>query len=363
MKKKHNENKLRESGYKIRKHQHFRQSRKWDSQCRDKESKMDHLKIKQLSERVKSNIQKVIVGKGEVIDELLIALFASGHILLEDVPGMGKTLMAKAMARSLDLTFRRIQFTPDLLPTDISGLNYFNQKAGEFVFRPGPVFTNILLADEINRATPRTQSSLLECMEERQVTIDGETQALDRPFLVIATQNPVETQGTFPLPEAQLDRFLLKIKMGYPSTEEGLEVLQRFRGRQPLEEIGKVASKEEIREAQQSYSDLYVSGDILKYIMDIVERTREHPDLILGVSPRGSQALLKCVQVHAILNGREYVSPDDVKAMVKPVLAHRIILRNTSRIKENYNEQVLDRILREIPVPSEEELTEEGRHA
>ncbi|HBG75420.1 MAG TPA: magnesium chelatase, partial [Clostridiales bacterium] len=258
---------------------------------------MDHLKIKQLSERVKSNIQKVIVGKGEVIDELLIALFASGHILLEDVPGMGKTLMAKAMARSLDLTFRRIQFTPDLLPTDISGLNYFNQKAGEFVFRPGPVFTNILLADEINRATPRTQSSLLECMEERQVTIDGETQALDRPFLVIATQNPVETQGTFPLPEAQLDRFLLKIKMGYPSTEEGLEVLQRFRGRQPLEEIGKVASKEEIREAQQSYSDLYVSGDILKYIMDIVEKTREHPDLILGVSPRGSQALLKCVQV------------------------------------------------------------------
>ena len=207
---------------------------------------MDHSKIKQLSERVKSNIQKVIVGKGEVIDELLTALFASGHILLEDVPGMGKTLMAKAMARSLDLTFRRIQFTPDLLPTDISGLNYFNQKAGEFVFRPGPVFTNILLADEINRATPRTQSSLLECMEERQVTIDGETRALVRPFLVIATQNPVETQGTFPLPEAQLDRFLLKIKMGYPSTEEGLEVLRRFRGRQPLEEIGKVASKEEI---------------------------------------------------------------------------------------------------------------------
>ena len=323
---------------------------------------MDHSKIKQLSERVKSNIQKVIVGKGEVIDELLIALFASGHILLEDVPGMGKTLMAKTMARSLDLTFRRIQFTPDLLPTDISGLNYFNQKAGEFVFRPGPVFTNILLADEINRATPRTQSSLLECMEERQVTIDGETRALDRPFLVIATQNPVETQGTFPLPEAQLDRFLLKIKMGYPSTEEGLEVLKRFRGRQPLEEIGKVASREEIREAQQSYSDLYVSGDILKYIMDIVEKTREHPDLILGVSPRGSQALLKCVQVHAILNGREYVSPDDVKAMVKPVLAHRIILRNTSRIKENYSEQVLEQILREIPVPSEEELTEEGRH-
>lgn len=324
---------------------------------------MDYLKIQQLSEKVKANIQKVIVGKGEVIDQLMIALIASGHILLEDVPGMGKTLLAKSAARSLDLEFRRIQFTPDLLPTDISGLNYYNQKLGEFIFRPGPVFTNILLADEINRATPRTQSSLLECMEERQVTIDGETRALDRPFMVIATQNPVEIQGTFPLPEAQLDRFLLKVKMGYPSTEEGMEVLRRFKSKQPLEEIEKVASLEEILDAQRSYSQTYVSDDVLKYMMDIVEKTRKHPDLILGVSPRGSQALLKCVQVHAILNGRDYVSPDDVKAMVKPVLGHRIILKNTSRIKENYNEQILDQIVREIPVPAEEKLIKKGMEA
>jgi MoxR-like ATPase len=321
---------------------------------------MDYLEIQQLSEKVKANVQKVIVGKSDVIDQLMTALIASGHILLEDVPGMGKTLLAKSAARSLDLEFRRIQFTPDLLPTDISGLNYYNQKAGEFIFRPGPVFTNVLLADEINRATPRTQSSLLECMEERQVTIDGETRVLDQPFIVIATQNPVEIQGTFPLPEAQLDRFLLKIKMGYPSTEEGMEVLRRFKSKQPLEEIEKVASREEILEAQRSYSQVYVSDDVLKYMMDIVEKTRKHPDLILGVSPRGSQALLKCVQVHAILRGRGYVSPDDVKAMIKPVLGHRIILKNTSRIKENYNEQILDQIVREIPVPAEEKLIKKG---
>jgi MoxR-like ATPase len=324
---------------------------------------MDYSQIRQLSENVKANVQKVIVGKDKVIDQLMIALIASGHILLEDVPGMGKTLLAKATARSLDLEFKRIQFTPDLLPTDISGLNYFNQKSGEFVFQPGPVFTNVLLADEINRATPRTQSSLLECMEERQVTIDGETRVLAQPFMVIATQNPVEIQGTFPLPEAQLDRFLLKIKMGYPSTEEGIEVLRRFKSRQPLEEIKKVASREEILEAQRQYSSTYVSDDILKYIMDIVERTRKHPDLILGVSPRGSQALLKCVQVHAILNGRDYVTPDDVKAMVKPVLAHRIILKNTSRLKENYNEQILDQILNTTPVPAEDKLINKGMEA
>ncbi|NLB41708.1 MAG: MoxR family ATPase [Clostridiales bacterium] len=321
---------------------------------------MDFHEIQSLSEKIKLNVQKVIVGKSEVIDHLMIALIVSGHILLEDVPGTGKTLLAKSVARSLNVEFKRIQFTPDLLPTDISGLNYYNQKAEEFVFRPGPVFSNILLADEINRATPRTQSSLLECMEEYQVTIDGETRPLDRPFLVIATQNPVETQGTFPLPEAQLDRFLLKMKMGYPSTEEGMEVLKRFKENQPLEEIEPVATKEEILEAQRNYSNTYVSDDILQYIMDIVERTRKHSDVVLGVSPRGSQALLKCVQAHAILKGRSYVTPDDVKAMVKPALAHRIILKNTSRLKENYNEQILDQIIRDTPVPSEENLMKKG---
>jgi MoxR-like ATPase len=289
---------------------------------------MEFREIKLLSEKMKANVQKVIVGKDEVIDLLMIALIASGHVLLEDVPGMGKTLLAKSLARSLDLEFKRIQFTPDLLPTDISGLNYYNQKSGEFVFRPGPVFSNILLADEINRATPRTQSSLLECMEERQVTIDGQTRKLEEPFLVIATQNPVETQGTFPLPEAQLDRFLLKVKMGYPSTEEGIEVLKRFKARQPLEELESVASREEVLEAQRNYSNVYVSDDIFRYIMDIVERTRIHPELILGVSPRGSQALLKCVQVHAILKGRDYVVPDDVKALVM-VNIHRYFLTST----------------------------------
>lgn len=324
---------------------------------------MDYLQIQKLSERVKANVQRVIVGKGEIIDLFMVALIASGHILLEDVPGMGKTLLAKTAARSLDLEFKRIQFTPDLLPTDISGLNYFNQKVGEFIFRPGPVFTNILLADEINRATPRTQSSLLECMEERQITIDGETRILEQPFMVIATQNPVEIQGTFPLPEAQLDRFLLKIKMGYPAADEGIEVLKRFKSKQPLEEIEQVAGKDEIREAQQHYSDVYVSDDLLKYIMDIVEKTRKHPDLILGVSPRGSQAILKCVQVYAILQGRDYVLPDDVKIMVKPVFSHRIILKNTSRIKENYGEQILDQIIREVPVPTEENLLKKGNEA
>ena len=316
--------------------------------------------IRQLCEKLKASVQKVIVGKGEVIDNLMTALIASGHVLLEDVPGMGKTLLAKSLARSLDLDFKRIQFTPDLLPTDISGLNYYNQKAGEFIFRPGPVFCNILLADEINRATPRTQSSLLECMEERQVTIDGETRPLESPFMVIATQNPVEIQGTFPLPEAQLDRFLIKVKMGYPSTQEGVDILKRFKSNQPIEEISRIAGRDEILEAQRSYSNVYVSDDILKYIMEIVEKTRKHPDLILGVSPRGSQALLKCVQVHAILKGRDYAAPDDVKAMVKPVLAHRIILKNTSRMKESYNEQILDQIIRDTPVPAEESLSKKG---
>jgi MoxR-like ATPase len=322
---------------------------------------MEFKEIQKLSTRVKENIQRVIVGKGETIDLVLVALIASGHVLLEDVPGMGKTLLAKSTAKSLDLSFKRIQFTPDLLPTDISGLNYYNQKAGEFVFRPGPVFTNILLADEINRATPRTQSSLLECMEERQVTIDGETRPLESPFMVIATQNPVEIQGTFPLPEAQLDRFLLKIRMGYPTTAEGKEILKRFKDAEPLEEIVPVASREEIQDAQKSYSGVYVSDDILSYIMEIAEKTRIHADLILGVSPRGSQALLKCAQAWAVMQGRDYVMPDDVKRMVKPVLSHRIILKNTSRMKENYSDFILDQILEEIPVPAESDIPEQGK--
>lgn len=314
--------------------------------------------IYDLAKRVKSNIQRVIVGKEDIIDLLLVALISSGHVLLEDVPGMGKTLLAKCLAKSLDCTFKRVQFTPDLLPSDLSGINYFNQKIGEFEFRPGPIFTNILLADEINRATPRTQSSLLECMEERQVTIDGETMKLQQPFMVIATQNPIEIQGTFPLPEAQLDRFLLKIQMGYPSTSEGIEILKRFKERNPFDEISPVVSREEIIAAQRDYVNVFVSDDILRYIVNIVEMTRKHNDVHLGVSPRGSQALLRASQVYAILQGRDYVIPDDVKAMAKPVLRHRMILRNVMAAKGGQQDEIIDQILRQVPVPTEERLWE-----
>ena len=323
---------------------------------------MDFTKIKDLADRVKENVGKVIVGKSQVIDLVLIALISSGHILLEDVPGMGKTLLAKSLAKSLDLDFKRVQFTPDLLPADITGLHYFNQKEGDFSFRKGPIFTNILLGDEINRATPRTQSSLLEAMEERQVTIDGKTFRLEEPFTVIATQNPVETRGTFPLPEAQLDRFLVKVSMGYPDKAEGLLILKRFKDQQPLESIEKQVTRDEIIWARRSYSSVYVCDDILAYIMDIVDATRDHPDLALGVSPRGSQALLKAAQAYAVIEGRSYVSPDDIKRLAKPVLAHRVMLRSTIRAKEGQADKIIGQILEQIRVPAEETLmpTDQG---
>jgi MoxR-like ATPase len=322
---------------------------------------MDSKELKLLADKLMDNISKVIVGKEDVIRQLLIGLICGGHVLLEDVPGTGKTLLAKTLSQSLDLTFNRIQFTPDLLPSDITGIHYYNQKQGEFVFRKGPVFSNILLADEINRATPRTQSSLLECMEEKQVTIDGETYQLESPFMVIATQNPVETLGTFPLPEAQLDRFLMKISMGYPSTSEGIDILKRFRYESPLYELVPVADKSDFGNIRDIFENTFVSEEIYHYIVKIAEATRGHAELLLGVSPRGSQALLRTSQAFAAINGRDYVVPDDVKAMVKPVLAHRLITRHVVNEKgKPVAFRILDEIISRIPVPSEDRLSQSG---
>ena len=273
--------------------------------------------------RIKENMKKVIIGKDEVMDRILTALLSGGHVLLEDLPGTGKTVLAKSLAKSMNGEFRRVQFTPDLLPSDVTGLHYFNQREGEFQFREGPVFTQILLADEINRATPRTQSSLLECMEERQVTIDGETRKLDEVFFVIATQNPIESSGTFPLPEAQMDRFFMKLSMGFPSKEEELAILDRFQLAEPLKTLEPVCTREEILEAMEEIRKIYVHPEIKKYLVDIAEASRQDGELLSGVSPRGTLALFKGIRAYAWLKGRDYVVPEDVKALAVPVLAHR----------------------------------------
>lgn len=311
--------------------------------------------VRKLAATVKDNISKVLVGIGDTVDLVLIALLCGGHVLLEDVPGVGKTMLAKCLARSLECGYKRIQFTPDLLPSDLTGINYFDQKRQEFVFRPGPVFTNIVLADEINRATPRTQSSLLECMEERQVTIDGETRKLHGLFFVIATQNPVETRGTFPLPEAQLDRFFMRLRMGYPDPGEGVKILMRFRDNDPLTELKTVVSTESVIEAQKAVTSVTVSDAAAMYIVEIVEATRHDERIALGVSPRGSLALMKAAQVKAVMEGRDFITPDDVKNVAVPVLAHRLIIKGHAVFSgsENAEKTVVD-ILSRVPVPTEE---------
>lgn len=314
------------------------------------------MQLQQLIKKIESirrQIGQVIVGKRETVDLLLTALFANGHVLLEDVPGTGKTLLAKTAARTLGCDFKRIQFTPDLLPSDVSGINYYNQKHGEFEFRPGPIFTNILLADEINRATPRTQSSLLESMEERQVTIDGITHALSAPFLVIATQNPVDNQGTFPLPEAQLDRFLMRISAGYPTREESIEMLLRFQTSNPLDTLEPAATAEDVLEAQRFAAHVKVERELLDYMVRLSEASRQDPEIALGISPRGTQALMRASQAFALVNGRDYVTPDDVKVVAVPVLAHRILTRHAVRQHAQGGEEAIRKLLHTVEVPAE----------
>ncbi|AZR73411.1 hypothetical protein BBF96_08455 [Anoxybacter fermentans] len=305
-------------------------------------------------EEIRQNIQKVIIGKDEVIDLIMTALLAEGHVLLDDVPGLGKTLMAKAFARSLDCSFKRIQFTPDLQPTDITGMNYYNQKSGEFVFKAGPIMSNVVLADEINRAVPRTQSALLEAMEERQVTVDGVTYSLSEPFIVIATQNPVELEGTFPLPEAQLDRFLLKVRIGYPNLKEEVEILRRFKSRDPLKELKAVMTPEEIIELRQRVKKVYVEDELLVYISELVHATRSHAAIRLGVSPRGALALLKASSAYALIKGRDYVLPDDIKYLFPFIAEHRIILTDDAELRGISKGEIIKEIIEQVQVPVEE---------
>ncbi|WP_242965018.1 AAA family ATPase [Petroclostridium xylanilyticum] len=301
--------------------------------------------------KIIDNVEKVIVGKRRSIELMVISLICGGHVLIEDVPGVGKTTMVSSLARSLNLDFKRIQFTPDILPTDITGLTIYDPKTGEFRFHPGAVMTNILLADEINRTSPKTQSSLLEVMEEKQVTVDGNTYKLSLPFMVLATQNPIEYVGTFPLPEAQLDRFFMKIKIGYPTFQEEMGILSRFRSNNPLDQLNSVADADSIISIQQQVKDIHVDESIHQYIIHIVRSTRNHNDVALGVSPRGSLALLHASQAWALYQGRDYVIPDDVKLMVLPVLAHRMILKPEASLKDIDSITVLESILNATKVP------------
>jgi MoxR-like ATPase len=307
--------------------------------------------VQEIANRIIDNIEEVIIGKKSVVRLTVLGLLSQGHMLIEDVPGVGKTVLAKSVAKSVGGKFRRIQFTPDMLPTDVTGVSVFNQKVREFEFRPGPIHAQIVLADEINRATPKTQSALLEAMEERQVTVDGKTYPLDPPFMVLATQNPIEYEGTFPLPEAQLDRFMLRIQLGYPAKEQEIEILDKQQYVHPIETLKQVVEVDELLEAQKAIREIYIDSLVKDYIVEIVRQTRDHPEVYLGASSRGALAIYRLCQARASIFGRDYVLPDDVKAIADPALSHRIIVGPAARIKDINPEAIIREILDTVPVP------------
>jgi MoxR-like ATPase len=306
--------------------------------------------VQEPAERVVANVERVIIGKHLEVRMALVALLCEGHILIEDVPGVGKTMLAKALSKSIGCSFRRIQFTPDLLPSDVTGLSIFNQKTQEFEFRPGPIMAQVVLADEINRATPKTQSALLECMEERQATIDGTTYPMPSPFLVIATQNPIEYEGTFALPEAQLDRFMLRLRLGYPKAMEEIVILDEQKRLHPIDDLRQVLSLEELRQMQSGIKEIYVDQTVAEYIVRLVTATREHPDVYLGSSPRGSINLYRSGQALAALEGRDYVIPDDIKQLAVAVLAHRLIIKTQASLREIDPDTIVREILGQVPI-------------
>ena len=306
--------------------------------------------VQESAERVVANVERVIVGKHLEVRMALVALLCEGHILIEDVPGVGKTMLAKAVSRSIGCSFRRIQFTPDLLPSDVTGLSIFNQKTQEFEFRPGPIMAQVVLADEINRATPKTQSALLECIEERQATIDGVSHPMPTPFMVIATQNPIEYEGTFALPEAQLDRFMLRLRLGYPKPMEELVILDEQKRHHPIEQLAQVLELEDLRHMQAGIKEVYVDQSVAEYIVRLVTATREHPDVYLGASPRGSINLYRSGQALAALDGRDYVIPDDIKQLAVPVLAHRLIIKSQASLREVDPDAIVREVLAQVPI-------------